>query len=107
VYTRYREIKTWLKNTEAWQAVRAFGKSARHYLTEIKKTAALQHLKVASRRVVRHINSSLDLEPALRSSDQVAPISNRITLVIGPKIKGDSRRSLFRRMSVVEASSFT
>lgn len=34
-----------LKNTEAWQAVRAFG-SARQQLTEIKKTAALQHLKV-------------------------------------------------------------
>jgi hypothetical protein len=62
-YKKFREIKTWLKNTEAWQAVRAFGKSARQYLTEIKKSAALQHLQVASRRVVvRHINSSLDLD---------------------------------------------
>jgi hypothetical protein len=52
-YTKFREIKTWLKNTEAWQAVRAFGKSARQYLTEIKKFSALQHLKVASRRVVQ------------------------------------------------------
>jgi hypothetical protein len=44
-YTRYREIKAWLKNTEAWRAIRAFGKSAGQYLTEIKKTAALRYLK--------------------------------------------------------------
>ena len=51
------------ENTEAWQAARAFGKSARQYLTKIKKSAALQHLQVASRRVVdRQINSSLDLD---------------------------------------------
>jgi hypothetical protein len=43
-YTKFFEIKTWLKNPEAWQAVRAFGKSARQYLSGIMKSAALQHL---------------------------------------------------------------
>ena len=40
-YTKFREAKTWLKNTEAWQAVRAISKAVRQYLTEMKKSAAL------------------------------------------------------------------
>jgi hypothetical protein len=40
-YTKFREAKTWLKNTEAWQAVRAIGKIVRQYLTEMKKSAAV------------------------------------------------------------------
>ncbi len=40
-YTKFREAKTWLKNTEAWQTVRAIGKVARQYLTEMKKSAAV------------------------------------------------------------------
>jgi hypothetical protein len=40
-YTKFREAKTWLKNTEAWQAVRAISKAVRQYLTEIKKSAAV------------------------------------------------------------------
>jgi hypothetical protein len=40
-YTKFREAKTWLKNTEAWQAVRTIGKIVRQYLTEMKKSAAV------------------------------------------------------------------
>ena len=40
-YTKFREAKTWLKNTEAWQAIRAISKAARQYLTEMKKSAAV------------------------------------------------------------------
>lgn len=40
-YTKFREAKTWLKNTEAWQAVRAISKAVRQYLTEMKKSAAV------------------------------------------------------------------
>jgi len=40
-YTKFREAKTWLKNTEAWQAIRAISKAARQYLTEMKKFAAV------------------------------------------------------------------
>ena len=40
-YIKFREAKTWLKNTEAWQAVRAIGNAFRQYLTEMKKSAAV------------------------------------------------------------------
>jgi hypothetical protein len=40
-YTKFREAKAWLKNTEAWQAIRAISKAARQYLTEMKKSAAV------------------------------------------------------------------
>ena len=40
-YTKFREAKAWLKNTEAWQAIRAISQAARQYLTEMKKSAAL------------------------------------------------------------------
>ena len=40
-YTKFSDAKTWLKNTEAWQAVRAIGKAARQYVAEMKKSAAL------------------------------------------------------------------
>ena len=40
-YTKFREAKTWLKNTEAWQAVRAIGTVVRQYLTEMKKSASV------------------------------------------------------------------
>jgi hypothetical protein len=40
-YTKFREAKAWLKNTEAWQTIRAISKAARQYLTEIKKSAAV------------------------------------------------------------------
>jgi len=40
-YTKFREAKAWLTNTEAWQAIRAISRSARHYLAEMKKSAAV------------------------------------------------------------------
>ena len=40
-YTKFREAKTWLKNTEAWQAVRAIGNAFRQHLTEMKKFAVV------------------------------------------------------------------
>ena len=40
-YTKFREAKTWLKSTEAWQAVRATGTVVRQYLTEMKKSASV------------------------------------------------------------------
>jgi hypothetical protein len=40
-YTKFSDAKTWLKNTEAWQAVRAIGRAARQYVAEVKKSAAL------------------------------------------------------------------
>ena len=40
-YTKFREAKAWLKNTEAWQTIRAISKVVRQYLTEIKKSAAV------------------------------------------------------------------
>ncbi|MDI4231977.1 adenylate/guanylate cyclase domain-containing protein [Bradyrhizobium sp. Arg237L] len=40
-YTKFREAKAWLKNTEAWQAIRAISKAARQYLTEMKNSAAV------------------------------------------------------------------
>jgi hypothetical protein len=40
-YTKFREAKTWLKNTEVWQAVRAISKAVHQYLTEMKKSAAV------------------------------------------------------------------
>jgi hypothetical protein len=40
-YTKFREAKEWLKNTEAWQTIRAISKAARQYLTEMKKSAAV------------------------------------------------------------------
>ena len=39
-YTKFREAKRWLENTEAWQTVRAISKAARRYLAEIRKSAA-------------------------------------------------------------------
>ena len=41
-YTKFREAKAWLNNTEAWQAIRAISRTARHYLTEMKNSAALR-----------------------------------------------------------------
>ena len=38
-YTKFREAKAWLQNTEAWQAIRAIGRAVRQYLTEMKKSA--------------------------------------------------------------------
>jgi hypothetical protein len=46
-YTRYREIKTWLKTPRPGRPF-AHWQSARQYLTEIKKTATLPHLKSPS-----------------------------------------------------------
>ena len=40
-YIKFCETKTWLKNTEAWQAIRAISRTARQYLTEMKKSAAV------------------------------------------------------------------
>ena len=40
-YKKFSEAKTWLKNTEAWQAIRAIGKAVRQYLTQMKKSAAV------------------------------------------------------------------
>ena len=40
-YTKFSEARTWLKNTEAWQAIRAISRAARQYLTEMKKSAAV------------------------------------------------------------------
>jgi hypothetical protein len=40
-YTKFCEAKAWLKNTEAWETIRAISKAARHYLTELKKSAAV------------------------------------------------------------------
>ena len=40
-YTKFRQAKVWLKATEAWRAIRAIGKSARQYLTEMKRSAAV------------------------------------------------------------------
>jgi hypothetical protein len=41
-YTKFREAKAWLKSTDAWQAVCAIGRSARRYLTEMKKSAGFR-----------------------------------------------------------------
>jgi uncharacterized membrane protein len=41
VYTKFREAKEWLKNTEAWQTIRAISKATRQYLIEMKKSAAV------------------------------------------------------------------
>jgi hypothetical protein len=38
-YTKFREAKAWLQNTEAWQAIRAISRAVRQYLTEMKKSA--------------------------------------------------------------------
>jgi hypothetical protein len=40
-YTKFREARAWLETTEAWQAIRAMSKAVRHYLTEMKKSAAV------------------------------------------------------------------
>src|SRR4249919_3793148 len=40
-YNKFSEAKTWLKSTEAWQALRAISKAVRQYLTEMKKSAAV------------------------------------------------------------------
>jgi hypothetical protein len=40
-YAQFREAKTWLKNTEAWKAIRAISAAIRHYLTQVKKSAAV------------------------------------------------------------------
>ena len=40
-YTKFREAKEWLKNTDAWQTIRAISQAARQYLTEMKKSAAM------------------------------------------------------------------
>jgi len=40
-YKKFSEAKTWLKNTEAWQAICAISRSTRQYLTEMKKSAAV------------------------------------------------------------------
>jgi hypothetical protein len=49
-YTRYREIKTWLKNTEAWQALRALAicPSVSHRDQENRYAAALEKPVAAS-----------------------------------------------------------
>ena len=39
-YTKFREVKRWLKNTAAWQAIRVVSKMAHRYLAEMKKFAA-------------------------------------------------------------------
>jgi hypothetical protein len=40
-YTKFTEAKAWLKNTEAWQAIRKLSRAARQYLAEMKKSAAV------------------------------------------------------------------
>jgi hypothetical protein len=40
-YEKFSEAKTWLKNTEAWQATRAISKAVRQYLTKMKNSAAV------------------------------------------------------------------
>jgi hypothetical protein len=40
-YAQFREAKTWLKNTEAWKAIRAISAAIRYYLTQMKKSAAV------------------------------------------------------------------
>jgi hypothetical protein len=40
-YTKFAEGKAWLKNTEAWRAIRKVSRAARQYLAEIKKSAAV------------------------------------------------------------------
>jgi hypothetical protein len=40
-YTKFLEAKAWLKNTEAWQAIRTINQAARQYLTEMKKSVAV------------------------------------------------------------------
>ena len=44
-YAKFREAKTWLKNTEAWKAICAVSKVTRQYLDEIKKSAAVTFRK--------------------------------------------------------------
>ena len=40
-YTKFLQAKAWLKNTEAWQTIRAISKATRQYLNEMKKSAAV------------------------------------------------------------------
>jgi hypothetical protein len=40
-YTKFTDAKAWLKNTEAWQAIRKLSRAARQYLAEMKKSAAV------------------------------------------------------------------
>ena len=40
-YMKFCEAKAWLKDTEAWQTIRAISKAAREYLTAMKKSAAV------------------------------------------------------------------
>jgi hypothetical protein len=40
-YTKFREAKAWLANTEAWKAVCAISKAARQYLIHMKKSAVV------------------------------------------------------------------
>ena len=42
-YTKFSEAKAWLKNTEAWQAIRTLSRTARQYLADIKKSAVASH----------------------------------------------------------------
>ena len=42
-YTKFSEAKAWLKNTEAWQAIRTISRAARQYLAEIRKSAVASH----------------------------------------------------------------
>jgi hypothetical protein len=39
-YKKFREAKSWLEATEAWQTIRAISKAVRQYLSETKKSAA-------------------------------------------------------------------
>ncbi len=40
-YTRFRQAKAWIEDTEAWKAVRAVSKAVRRYVSEMRRSAAV------------------------------------------------------------------